>query len=161
MRRRRRSAWAACGRTAHVQRALHLEQAVHVAGLHELEGVRVVEGNLVHIDIDAMVGLYVGLRLRDDRERAQPQEVHLEEAHVGDRMAFVLGNLPPPLVSSLVGTCSFTGSRQMSTAHACTPSPRVRPSMESAESMMRCASGSLAYASAKSGLKFSSLPRSW
>ena len=48
----------------------------------------------------------------------------------------------PPLVSSLVGTCSLTGSRQIRTAHACTPSPRVRPSIESAVSMMRRASSS-------------------
>ena len=48
----------------------------------------------------------------------------------------------PPLVSSFVGTCSLTGSRQMRTAQACTPSPRVRPSMASAVSMTCFASGS-------------------
>ena len=48
----------------------------------------------------------------------------------------------PPLVSTFVGTWSFTGVGAMSTAQACTPSPRCRPSMESAASMMERMSAS-------------------
>ena len=49
----------------------------------------------------------------------------------------------PPLVSTLVGTWSLTGVGAMRTAQAWTPSPRCRPSIESAASMMLLISGSL------------------
>ena len=56
-----------------------------------------------------------------------------------------------PFVSSFVGTWSVTGVGAMRVAQAWTPSPRMKPSIERAASMMRCASGSLLYASSKSG----------
>ena len=49
----------------------------------------------------------------------------------------------PPLVSILVGTWSLTGVGVIRTAQACTPSPRCRPSIESAASMMLRESASL------------------
>ena len=50
-----------------------------------------------------MVGLDVGEGLGDDREGAQSQEVHLEQAHVGDRVALVLGDLHAALGVHLGG----------------------------------------------------------
>ena len=71
----------------------------------------------------------------------------------------------PPLVSTLVGTWSFTGVGAMRTAQAWTPSPRCMPSIESAASMMERESASFLYASSKSGEywsgAFSDLWRAW
>ena len=64
---------------------------------HELEDLGVVERNLVGVDIDAVVSLDVGLGLGDNRQGTQAKEVHLEQAHVRDRMAFVLGDLDAAL----------------------------------------------------------------
>ena len=82
---------------------LDLEHAGGTAGAHELEDLGVVEGDGVDVDIDAEALLDVGLGLGDDREGAQAQEVHLEQAHVGDRVAFVLGDLDAALGIELGG----------------------------------------------------------
>ena len=50
-----------------------------------------------------MVRADVGERLGDDRQRAQAQEVHLEQAHVRDRVALILGDLHAALGVHLGG----------------------------------------------------------
>ena len=84
-------------------RGLDLEHAGGAARAHELEDLGVVEGNGVHVDVDAEVLLDVGLGLGDDREGAQAQEVHLEQAHIRNRMALVLGDLHTALGIELGG----------------------------------------------------------
>ena len=90
-------------------RGLDLEDAGRVARSHELEDLRVVEGDLRLVDVDAVVGLDVRLGLRDDRKRAQAQEVHLEQAHVRDGVALVLGDLDATLGVELRGTVLVDG----------------------------------------------------
>ena len=82
---------------------LDLEDAGGVAGAHELKDLGIVKGNLFLFDVDAEVLFDVGLGLRDNRQRAQAQEVHLEQAHVGNGMALVLGNLDAALGVELGG----------------------------------------------------------
>ena len=90
-------------------RGLDLEDAGGAALAHEPEDLRVVEGDLVDVDVDAVVGLYVGERLGDDRQGAQAQEVHLEQAHVSDRVALVLGDLDAALGVDLGGDVVVDG----------------------------------------------------
>ena len=82
---------------------LDLENAGGVAGAHELKDLGVVKGNLFLFDVDAEVLLDVCLGLGDNRQRTQAQEVHLEQAHVGNGMALVLGNLDAALGVELGG----------------------------------------------------------
>ena len=82
---------------------LDLEDAGGVAGTHELKDLGIVKGNLFLFDVDAEVLLDVCLGLGDNRQRTQAQEVHLEQAHVGDSMALVLGNLDAALSIELGG----------------------------------------------------------
>ena len=82
---------------------LDLEDASGVAGTHELKDLGVVKGNLFLFDVDAEVLFDVCLGLGDNRQRAQAQEVHLEQAHVGNGMALVLGNLDAALGVELGG----------------------------------------------------------
>ena len=82
---------------------LDLEHAGGVARAHELEDLGVVEGDRVDVDVDAGRHLDVRLGARDDREGAQAQEVHLEQAHVGHHVAFVLGDLDAALGVELGG----------------------------------------------------------
>ena len=82
---------------------LDLEDAGGVAGAHELKDLGIVKGDLFLFDVDAKVLLDVRLGLGDNRQRAQAQEVHLEQAHVGDGMALVLGNLDAALGVELGG----------------------------------------------------------
>ena len=74
-----------------------------MARTHELEDLGVVERNRIRVDIDTVVGLDVGLGLGDNGKGTKTQEVHLEQAHVGDRMAFVLGDLDAALGIELRG----------------------------------------------------------
>ena len=91
---------------------LDLEHARRMALAHEGVDVRIGEVNLVNVDVDAggpvldagahrwrhlldvgeagMAVADVGERLGDDRQGAQAEEVHLEQAHVRDRVALVL-----------------------------------------------------------------------
>ena len=82
---------------------LDLEDAGGVAGTHELKDLGVVKGNLFLFDVDAEVLFDVCLGLGDNSQRAQAQEVHLEQAHVGNGMALVLGNLDAALGVELGG----------------------------------------------------------
>ena len=82
---------------------LDLEDAGRVARTHELEDLGVVERNLGLVDIDAAGGLDVLLGLGDNGKRTQTQEVHLKQAHVGDHVAFVLGDLHATLGVKLRG----------------------------------------------------------
>ncbi len=74
---------------AHARR-LHLEDAVDVRPLVQVEGRRVVERYPVDVDVDAVVRLDPAQRLRDDRQVAQAEEVHLEQPEVRDHRALVL-----------------------------------------------------------------------
>ena len=77
---------------AHTRR-LDLEHAVGAACLHELEDAFVgFPVGLLEVEVDAVVVLDVAQRLRDDRQRAQAEEVHLEQAHVGGHVTVVLGD---------------------------------------------------------------------
>ena len=82
---------------------LDLEDAGGMAGAHELKDLGVVKGDLFLFDVDAEVLFDVCLGLRDNRQRAQAQEVHLEQAHVGNGMTLVLGNLDAALGVELGG----------------------------------------------------------
>ena len=82
---------------------LDLEDAGGVTGAHELKDLGVVKGNLFLFDVDAEVLFDVCLGLGDNRQRAQAQEVHLEQAHVGNGMTLVLGNLDAALGIELGG----------------------------------------------------------
>ena len=82
---------------------LDLEDAGGVAGTHELKDLGVVKGNLFLFDVDAEVLFDVCLGLGDNSQRAQAQEVHLEQAHVGNGMTLVLGNLDAALGVELGG----------------------------------------------------------
>ena len=104
---------------------LDLEDACRAALAHELEDLGVVEGDLVHVYVHAGgtgldaaphglghlgnvfrvgVGLAdVGQGLGDDRQGAQAQEVHLEQAHVCHRVALELGDLHTALGVDLGG----------------------------------------------------------
>ena len=61
-------------------RAFELEDPVRVAGPEELERGRVVERQIVDIDGDAGLGPDQGQGVVDDRQVAQAQQVHLEQA---------------------------------------------------------------------------------
>ena len=82
---------------------LDLEDAGGVTGAHELKDLGIVKGNLFLFDVDAEVLFDVCLGLGDNRQRTQAQEVHLEQAHVGNGMALVLGNLDAALGVELGG----------------------------------------------------------
>ncbi len=71
--------------------ALELERAVRLRALVQLEGLRVIERDAVDVDLDAMVLIDHAQRIADDRERLQPQEVHLDHARVLHHLAVVLG----------------------------------------------------------------------
>ena len=93
---------------------LDLDDAGRVTLAHELVDLGVGEVDLVGVDVDAggavlegrldrlghtvdVGGVGIGVAdvlegLVDDREGSQAQEVHLEQAHVGDRVALVLGD---------------------------------------------------------------------
>ena len=72
--------------------ALELEDAGGVAAGEHLVGLGVVERQLVDLDADA-VGLLDDLERRlDDVEVAQAEEVHLEEAELGDVVHAELGD---------------------------------------------------------------------
>ena len=76
---------------AHAGR-LDLEHAGRTATREQLVHRRVLHVDGVEVYVDAMVGLDVRQRLGDDGERAQAEEVHLEQAHVGGHDAIVLGD---------------------------------------------------------------------
>ena len=65
-------------------RALELEDAVGLAVAEELVGLRVVERDGVDVDVDALGPLDLVERIADERQRAQPEEVHLQEADALD-----------------------------------------------------------------------------
>ena len=70
-------------RVAHA-RALELEHAVRLAVLEQLIGLRIVERQLLEVDLVARRLLDVLDRVVEQRERAQAQEVHLQEADALD-----------------------------------------------------------------------------
>ena len=75
---------------AHARR-LDLEDAVGVAALQQREGLRVVERDVVEVDARRRgCASIAAQRVGDDGERAQAEEVHLEQAEVGDGRALVL-----------------------------------------------------------------------
>ena len=104
-----------CGHAAR----LDLEDARGLTRTKKLIDFRVREVDLVHVDVDAgrtilqalPHGLWYALdvrrlrvpapdvreRLVDDRQGSESQEVHLEQAHVRDRVALVLGDGDVPL----------------------------------------------------------------
>ena len=60
--------------------------------LEQLEGLRVVERDVVEVDLDAAVGLDQVDRVLEDREVRQAQEVELEQAQRLDGVHLVLGH---------------------------------------------------------------------
>ena len=64
------------------RRGLQLEHAHRVARLQQAEGGVVVERHFVDVERGACAGLQEPHALVDDRQRAQPQEVHLQQAEV-------------------------------------------------------------------------------
>ena len=69
---------------------LELEQAGRVAAGENLVGRRVVERNAVYVHIDAVHRLDVLHGVLDDRQRAQSQKVHLDQADAFDLLALEL-----------------------------------------------------------------------
>ena len=65
-------------------RALELEDAVGLAVAEQLVGLRVVERDRVDVEVDALGALDLVERVADQRQRAQPEEVHLQEADALD-----------------------------------------------------------------------------
>jgi hypothetical protein len=72
--------------------ALQLEHAHRVAPPEHLEGLLVVERDAVDVRPGAGGGGDQVERLLDHRQVAQAQEVHLEQAQVGDAVHLVLGD---------------------------------------------------------------------
>ena len=58
----------------------------------QLVGLGVIDGNLLDVDIDAMIELDVGNGFLDNREVFQSQEVHLNQACILNHTALVLGD---------------------------------------------------------------------
>ena len=65
-------------------RALELEDAVGLAVDEQLIGLRIVERDVVDVEVDALGALDLGERVLDQRQRAQAQEVHLQQADALD-----------------------------------------------------------------------------
>ena len=72
-------------------RALELEDAEGGAVPEHLVGLRVVERHGVDVEVDPFGPLDLVERVADQRERAQPQEVHLQEADALDLLHVPLG----------------------------------------------------------------------
>ena len=72
-------------------RALELEDAVGVAGLEQLERLRVVQGDVVNVQPLPRVLLDEVEGVVDDRQVAQAQQVHLEQADIFDIAHLELG----------------------------------------------------------------------
>ena len=72
-------------------RALELEDAVGLAVDEQLIGLRVVERDGVDVEVDAFGALDLGERVADERQRAQAEEVHLQEADAIDLLHRPLG----------------------------------------------------------------------
>ena len=72
-------------------RALELEDAVGLAVDEQLIGLRIVERDGVDVEIEALGALDLGQRVVNQRQRAQTQEVHLEEADAIDLLHRPLG----------------------------------------------------------------------
>ena len=72
--------------------ALELEHADREALAEHLEGLLVVEGNAVDVEVDVVRRLDELQRPVDDRQVPQAQEVHLEEAEVLHAVHLVLGD---------------------------------------------------------------------
>ena len=88
---------------AHAGR-LELEDAERGALLEHLVGLRVVQRHVVDVEHDILGPLDLLERVVDERERAQPQEVHLQQADTLDLLHVPLGDdfVPRPLVERRV-----------------------------------------------------------
>ena len=64
--------------------ALELEDAVGLAVHEQLIRLRIVERDVVDVEVDALGALDLGERVLDQRQRAQAEEVHLQEADALD-----------------------------------------------------------------------------
>jgi hypothetical protein len=73
-------------------RTLELEDAERGAFLEHLVGLRIVERNVVDVEVDALSPFDFLQRIVDQRERAQPEEVHLQEADPLDLLHVPLGD---------------------------------------------------------------------
>ena len=84
--------------------ALELEDAVGLPVLEDLIGLRIVERDVVDVEIDAGGPLDLRDRVEDQRQRAQPEEVHLQEADALDLLHRPLGDdfVARPLVERRV-----------------------------------------------------------
>jgi hypothetical protein len=79
------------------QQVLHaarfeLEDALGPAAGEDLEGLGVVQVELVQVEVEAVPVPDQGAGAFEDAERLEAQEVHLEQAHLLDHGPFVLGN---------------------------------------------------------------------
>ena len=72
-------------------RALELEDAVGLAVHEELIGLRVVERNRVDVEVDSLGPSDLRQRVLDERQRAEAEEVHLEQADAFDLFHRPLG----------------------------------------------------------------------
>ena len=113
--------------------------------------VGVVEGDVVDVGAARRSRLDQVEGPLDDRQVAQAEEVHLQQAELLDPVHLVLGDdrgvvgigLPSGL--RWMGRYSVSGSSVMTTAAAWMPSWRRRPSSPLATSMTFLASGSVSY----------------
>ena len=141
-------------RLAHALR-LELEDADRVAAREHLVGLRVVEGDRLHLDLDASRAPDDVHGVLDHVEVAQPEEVHLQQADLLDRAHRVLGHdlvlalrLAPLAVgraaprssASCRGTISSSGRSAITTAAAWIELLRTIPSRPWATSTIRLTS---------------------
>ena len=108
----------------------------------QLVGRRVVERQVLEDQRLAAVGLDVVQRVVEDREVAQPEEVHLDQAERLARRVVELGDDRAVGGRLSIGMTSISGSLDMITPAACTPHCRLRPSMPIAVSTTVLTSGS-------------------
>ena len=77
-------------------RALELEDAVGRPIGKEFVRLRVVQRHIVYVEVDSFSPLDLGERVADERERAQSQEVHLQQTDAIDFLHVPLrGDLVP------------------------------------------------------------------
>ena len=100
--------------------ALELEDAERLSVLENLVGLGIVERNGVDVELDAGGPLDLGDRVEDQRQRAQPQEVHLEEPDPLDLLHRPLGHdfVAGPFVERRVFSVIAFGA--ITTPAACT-----------------------------------------
>ena len=73
-------------------RALELEHAIGLPVAEQLVGLCVVQRDRVDVEVDALGAFDLVERVADERERAQAQEVHLQQADALDLLHRPLGD---------------------------------------------------------------------